>query len=153
MSTAALRRAPNARPRRLRAPRGAAAVEFAIGVPIVLSIFIGGFVLVYASMTRERLTTAVTQSVRFCAMQPVNIQPEPCVRNLAQTILARDNERCAGGVQFRVEVNGDVGNQRQISMLRAVATCAYLSPVWPNRLPPMNLTAEARMPRMPVAGP
>ncbi len=143
----AARKKPN------RAPKGAAALEFAIGVPVVMGIFIGGFVLVYATFTKERLTTATSQAVRYCSMQPANINMSACVSNLARTIFGADNARCDQGVRFDVQTSGDLNDQTQISMLQATARCTYLSPVWPNRLPPLNLSAEARMPRMPITGP
>jgi Flp pilus assembly protein TadG len=136
-----------------RPPRGAAAVEFAIGVPIVMSLFIGGFVLVYATFTRQRLTTAVVQAARTCSIRPVNEGRNACVRNTVLGLLAEDNARCAGGVQFQVNENGNVRDPRVISVLSVTARCAYSSPVWPNALPAINLQASAQMPQMPVAGP
>jgi hypothetical protein len=136
-----------------RTPRGAAAVEFAIGVPIVMSLFIGGFVLVYATFTRQRLTTAVVQAARTCAIRPVNEGRPGCVRNTVLGLVAEDNARCAGGVQLDVRENGNVRDPRVISVLSVTARCAYSSPVWPNALPAINLQASAQMPQMPVAGP
>lgn len=136
-----------------KAPKGAAALEFAIGVPVVMSLFIGGFVLVYAAFTKERLTTATIQATRICAMRPVNENPANCVRNTGVGLMGGDGARCDGGVQFATQEVGDPRNARQISMLRVTGRCTYLSPVWPNRLPPLNLTSEAQMPRLPMAGP
>ena len=78
---------------RRRAPKGAAAVEFAIGIPIVMSLFIGGFVLVYATFTKEKLTTAVIQAARVCALRPANENPAACVRNTGLGLMAADAGR------------------------------------------------------------
>lgn len=139
--------------KRRRAPRGAAAVEFAIGVPIVMSLFIGGFTLVYATFTKERLTTATIQAARTCALRPANENPVQCVRNVGTGLMGNDVLRCQGGVQFDTQQDGDPRNPAQISMLRVTGRCNYLFPVWPNALRPMNFVSEARMPRMPVVGP
>ena len=137
-------------------PKGAAALEFAIGAPVVMTMFIGGFVLVYAAFTKERLTTATIQATRICAMRPANENQANlgnCVRNAGVGLMGDDNARCQGGAGFVTQQVGDPRDPRQISMLRVTGQCTYLSPVWPNRLPPMNLIAEARMPRLPMAGP
>jgi hypothetical protein len=140
-------------PLRRRAPRGAVSVEFALGVPVVMSLFIGGFVLVYATFTKERLTTATIQAARVCALRPANENPAACVRNVGIGLMAADAGRCDGGVQFDAQQNGDPRNTAQISMLRVTGRCNYRSPVWPNRLPQMNFQSEAQMPRMPMVGP
>lgn len=139
--------------RRRRAPRGAAAVEFAIGVPVVMSLFIGGFSLVYATFTKERLTTATIQAARTCALRPANENPVQCVRNVGAGLMGNDVLRCQGGVQFDTRQDGDPRNPAVISMLRVTGRCNYLFPVWPNALPVMNFVSEAQMPRMPVVGP
>ena len=138
------------RPRRDR-PKGAVAVEFAIGIPVVMSIFMGGFVLVYASFTKQRLTTATIQATRACAMRPANENPTACVRNTGGRLMAEDNSRCEGGsARFDVQQIGDPRDPAVISILRVTGRCNYLSPVWPNRIDPMTLTAQAEMPRMPI---
>lgn len=133
-----------------RHPRGSVTLEFAIGVPIVLSLFIGGFVLVYATFTKERLAMATIQAARTCSMRPANENRGACVQNVGAGLMAVDATRCAGGVQFTADVNGDVRDPTEISMLRVTGRCTYQSPVWPNRLPPLNFSSEASMPQMPA---
>lgn len=136
-----------------KAPRGAAALEFAIGVPVVMSLFIGGFVLVYASFTKERLTTATIQAARICAMRPVGENPAACVRNTGRAVMGGDNGRCVGGVaDFDMQEIGDPANAARISMLVVTGRCNYRSPVWPDRLQMIGeLRTQAQMPRMPMA--
>ena len=118
-----------------------------------MSLFIGGFVLVYATFTKERLTTATIQAARVCALRPANENRAQCVQNVGTGLMGNDSTRCDGGIRFEVQEIGDRRNAAQISMLRVTGRCNYLFPVWPNALRPMNFVSEAQMPQMPMMGP
>ncbi len=133
------------RPRRRGALRGAAALEFTLGLPIVAAALFGGIALVYAAFMKEKLQHASADAVRFCAVQPPEIDPVGCVRNRALATLANDLGRCGNDVDFRTRVEGDPDDPTEVALLQTELVCVYSAPGWPDRFG-LTLSALAEMP-------
>ena len=66
--------------RRLRDQRGSALVEFAVVLPVLLLVVVGGFVLLWFGTARSALTDAAREAVRFASVprDPLACALDPC---------------------------------------------------------------------------
>ncbi|HJZ87496.1 MAG TPA: TadE/TadG family type IV pilus assembly protein [Polyangia bacterium] len=129
---------------RSRRQRGAAAIEFALAVPVLLLVVAGGVVLGRVLVTRHRLADAVSYATRSAALAR-----QTDAGTIQQTILNRlgpEQARCAPLQVRTLVVPGAYpgGQALEVTVLCQVA------PIFQGRdwssLGPSQLTVVAAMP-------
>lgn len=130
-----------------RRPRGAAALETALSMVILVFVMTAGIQFGDAMVIRHRMTTAANRAVRICSVMGLNpANAGACVSNQVAQAMGQAAGRCDNlAVQHNVQdVNG-------VQVLSAQVACAYGGGPWSGLVRRwvqggIRLQAQAAMP-------